>query len=152
MPFEPGNQLAAKRRIFEGAIKRALAQDNADRLRRACERLLDSAADGETWTERMAALTFLAERLDGKVLAMPADVGDGALQITWIMHGSAPTTIEHASQAPALEASSVPGPIPRIGEEAPGHAELVESGGVGGGGVTPTHTVVTPVPSDSGGA
>jgi hypothetical protein len=47
--------------MFEGALKRAIAQDDGARLRAAAETLLTKAADGEPW-----ALQMLADRLDGK--------------------------------------------------------------------------------------
>lgn len=56
-----GNQNAAKSRLFEGALKRAIAQDDGKRLRAAAEQLLNKAAEGEPW-----AIQHLADRLDGK--------------------------------------------------------------------------------------
>ncbi len=61
MPFEPGNKASAKGRLFEGALKRAVAQGNGEKLRAAAEKLLDEAAAGKGW-----AIALLADRLDGK--------------------------------------------------------------------------------------
>lgn len=61
MAFQKGNQLAAKSRLFDGALKRAIAQDDGKRLRDAAEKLLTLAAEGEAW-----AIRELADRLDGK--------------------------------------------------------------------------------------
>lgn len=61
MAFEKGNKLAAKSKLFDGALKRAIAQDDGERLRAAAEKLLDLAAAGEPW-----AINALADRLDGK--------------------------------------------------------------------------------------
>jgi hypothetical protein len=61
MPFEKGNKLGAKGRLFDGALKRAIAQDDGKRLRDAAEKLLSKAAEGEPW-----AIRELADRLDGK--------------------------------------------------------------------------------------
>lgn len=61
MAFEKGNQLGAKSRLFDGALKRAIAQDDGKRLRDAAEKLLTLAAEGEAW-----AIRELADRLDGK--------------------------------------------------------------------------------------
>lgn len=61
MAFEPGNKHAAKSRMFDAALKRAIAQDDGERLRKAAEKLLDLAAEGQAW-----AITQLADRLDGK--------------------------------------------------------------------------------------
>jgi hypothetical protein len=56
-----GNKNAAKSRLFEQALHRAIAQDSGERIRRAAENLLDKAAEGEIW-----AVQMLADRLDGK--------------------------------------------------------------------------------------
>ena len=65
MPFEPGqsgNPSGAKtEHKFKAALLRAIAQDNAERLRAAAEKLLDFAAAGEGW-----AIKELADRLDGR--------------------------------------------------------------------------------------
>ena len=61
MAFQPGHKHGAKSRLFDGALRRAIAQDDADRLRQAAEKLLDEAAAGKPW-----ALMQLADRLDGK--------------------------------------------------------------------------------------
>ncbi len=61
MAFEKGNQLAVKSKLFDGALRRAIAQDDGKRLRQAAEALLDAAAAGEPW-----AIDKLADRLDGK--------------------------------------------------------------------------------------
>jgi hypothetical protein len=61
MAFTKGNQLGAKSRLFDGALKRAIAQDDGQRLRLAAEKLLDLASTGEAW-----AIKELADRLDGK--------------------------------------------------------------------------------------
>lgn len=65
MPWQPGksgnpNGTAGPKR-FHAALERALAQDDSKRLREAIEKMLDAAAEGQQW-----AITFLAERLDGK--------------------------------------------------------------------------------------
>jgi hypothetical protein len=56
-----GNKNAAKSRMFEQALHRAIAQDDGKRVRQAAENVLDKAADGEIW-----AIQMLADRLDGK--------------------------------------------------------------------------------------
>ena len=56
-----GNQNAAKSRAFYGALSRAIAQDDGQRLRDAAEKLLSLAAQGEGW-----AIKELGDRLDGK--------------------------------------------------------------------------------------
>ena len=61
MAFEKGNRLAAKAKLFDQALKRAIAQDDGQRLRQAAETLLTLAASGESW-----AVRELADRLDGR--------------------------------------------------------------------------------------
>lgn len=61
MPFQKGNTLAAKSKVFDQALRRAIAQDDGKRVRAAAEQLLDQAAAGEQW-----AIQHLADRLDGK--------------------------------------------------------------------------------------
>ncbi len=61
MAFEKGNQHGAKAKMFDAALRRAIAQDDGKRLRQAAEQLLTLAAEGEQW-----AIGMLADRLDGK--------------------------------------------------------------------------------------
>jgi hypothetical protein len=61
MSYEPDKAHGQKARLFYGALKRAVAQDDADRLRKTAETLLDLAAQGEPW-----AVKELADRLDGR--------------------------------------------------------------------------------------
>jgi hypothetical protein len=61
MAFENGNKHGAKARLFDSALKRAIAQDDGARLRKAAETLLTLASEGERW-----AVEMLADRLDGK--------------------------------------------------------------------------------------
>ena len=56
-----GNTNGAKSRAFYGALSRAIAQDDGERLRRAAEKMLDLAAEGEAW-----AVKELRDTLDGK--------------------------------------------------------------------------------------
>lgn len=67
MAFAIGHEYSKRSRQIEANLKRLVAQDKYKKLDRACERLLESAAEGETWQERMAAFNVLADRLDGKV-------------------------------------------------------------------------------------
>ena len=58
---QPGNQNAVKGKLWNDALRRAIAQDDKNRIRSAVEKLLTLAADGEPW-----AIKELADRLDGK--------------------------------------------------------------------------------------
>lgn len=55
----PGGRKDEKK--FSAALDRAIAQDDGERLRKAAEKLLTLASDGEAW-----AVKELADRLDGK--------------------------------------------------------------------------------------
>lgn len=65
MPFKPGqsgNPLGTpKLKPFLDAVNRAIAQDDAKRLRAAAEKLLTLASEGTQW-----AVEMLADRLDGR--------------------------------------------------------------------------------------
>jgi hypothetical protein len=65
MAFQRGNTHGAKSKLFEGALRRAIAQDDGTRLRAAAEQLLTQASEGEAW-----AINMLADRLDGKPAQM----------------------------------------------------------------------------------
>lgn len=56
-----GNQNALKGKMWNDALRRAIAQDDGKRVRGAVEKLLDFANEGEQW-----AIKELADRLDGK--------------------------------------------------------------------------------------
>ena len=57
---QPGNQNAAKGKMFEGALKRALARNDGS-LNRIADKLVQEAEAGEQW-----AVQMVADRLDGK--------------------------------------------------------------------------------------
>ncbi len=61
MPFELGNELGKKPKLFDAALRRAIKQEDGKRIREAAEQLLTLAAQGEQW-----AIKELADRLDGK--------------------------------------------------------------------------------------
>ena len=65
MPFQPGvsgNPSGRQaNKPFAEALKRAIAQNDAKKLRAIAEKLLEKAAEGEGW-----AIKELADRLDGK--------------------------------------------------------------------------------------
>ena len=83
MPFEkgqsgnPGGKPQNKQ--FWDAIQRAIAQDKSERLRNAAEKLLDKAAEGESW-----AINALADRLDGKPAQALTNAEGGPVAIVFM--------------------------------------------------------------------
>jgi len=71
MPFQPGNKLGTKHGIWRAALDRAIAQEDGKRLRAAAEKLLDEAANGESW-----AVKELGDRLDGRPAQAITVAGD----------------------------------------------------------------------------
>lgn len=61
MAAPEGNQNAAKGKVWNDALRKAIVQDDGKRVRAAIDSLLTQAADGEQW-----AIKELADRLDGK--------------------------------------------------------------------------------------
>jgi hypothetical protein len=61
MPFEKGNKLGARPRIFDEELRKAIAQDDRKKVRRCVVKMMTLAAKGEPWATRE-----LADRLDGK--------------------------------------------------------------------------------------
>ena len=70
-----GNQNAAKSRVFSDALRRAIAQDDGERLRAAAEKMLDLAANGEAW-----AVREVFDRLEGKPPQALTGDGGGPLE------------------------------------------------------------------------
>jgi hypothetical protein len=56
-----GNKNGQKARVVYGALMRAIAQDDYQRLRDGIEKVLEMAAAGERW-----ALEFIRDTADGK--------------------------------------------------------------------------------------
>ena len=77
-PGESGNPTGkARGKQFLDALNRSIAQEDGKRLRKSAEKLLDLAAEGESW-----AVQMLADRLDGKaqqIIAGPGDKGEHTL-------------------------------------------------------------------------
>lgn len=77
-----GNKNAARdNRVITNALNRAVVQ-NPDKLRDACEKVIDEAAGGN-----LAAFTFIADRLEGR----PA-------QTTVLEGGDKPVSIEQIAR------------------------------------------------------
>jgi len=74
-PLGNKNAVGGNERLWDAAVRRAIAQDDANRLRAAAEMLLTLAANGEQW-----AIKELGDRLDGK--AAQAVIMSGELKVT----------------------------------------------------------------------
>lgn len=79
--FEPGNTLGAKSRQVEAMIRSVLQTDDRGRLRRAIEKTLDKAADGD-----LPSLDWLTNRIDGKI---KGDDGEKSQLIQVVINGYA---------------------------------------------------------------
>jgi hypothetical protein len=93
--FMPG-YFSEQRKVLESTLRRAVAQDKAERLRNACERLLDMAANAEDDRVAMAAFSIIADRLDGKAVARietsegaPRDLGLAEIVALVLQHRKA---------------------------------------------------------------
>ena len=83
MPAPVGNQNAKKAKIFEGAMRRALAVDDWKRLNDGCEKVANAFAAGEPW-----AAQFVADRVDGKAAQQILGAGDDGEHTLKIIHES----------------------------------------------------------------
>jgi len=66
--FLPGSPYSGQRKTLESALRRTVSQ-SPERLRAACERLLDIAASDPEPRNSIAAFSLIADRLDGKAVA-----------------------------------------------------------------------------------
>ena len=105
MPFEIGNQWARSRRLLEDTLRRA-AHRSRDQLDRACERLIESASDGATWQERLAAFEIIASRLDGKPRQTLEVTGDQPRELALADVVHAVLAARSASATDAIEVSA----------------------------------------------
>ena len=69
---QPGNQNAVKGKLISDAIRKALVQNDAKKLRAGVERLTDAFADGEPW-----AVKEVLDRMEGKP-SQAVDIGGQA--------------------------------------------------------------------------
>ena len=103
-PGQSGNPAGpAARRRFLGAVERAIATDNARRLRACAETLLDRAAEGEPW-----AVVVLRDTLDGKPRQQVDVSGDGS-----------PMLIQVLRLAQDQDGAVIPGHAVAVAEPAP---------------------------------
>lgn len=69
MPFEVGNRYGRNVQIVTQALTRAVMADDAKLLRKACDRALKAASEGD-----LQALAWIADRIDGKAIARSESV------------------------------------------------------------------------------
>ena len=65
MGFPIGNQYAVSRRTVENELRKVVHR-RPERLRSALERVLEDACDSPSDSHRMACISFIADRLDGR--------------------------------------------------------------------------------------
>jgi len=103
MPFQKGNSVAAKDKLFARTLKRALDQENGVKLRQCAEKVIELAVQGERW-----ACEMLRDTLDGRpATSLVATDDEGrSLTIGLIAFGS-----EAGSDTPAqLHTKGLPAP------------------------------------------
>lgn len=89
---QPGNTNGGTGALYKpwrSALDRAIAQDNAKRVRKAAEKLLDLAAEGEQW-----AVKELGDRLDGKAVQQVMGSGENGehvfrVEAPWVAQAAA---------------------------------------------------------------
>jgi hypothetical protein len=111
MAFEAGNRYGRMGAVVTDALRRAVMSDDQKLLRRAVQRCLTQAANGS-----LPHLTWIADRLDGRVLPQLPDAGDGTLVVSWVMQAAAPQQAEAIEHAPH-PANTVLGTIRAIDAE-----------------------------------
>lgn len=79
MPFEKGNQEAAKGRKVEKMLERILVQEDDKRLRQGLEVVMDLVAKGDKW-----AIEFITDRLDGKPKTTNDMNHSGTINAGWL--------------------------------------------------------------------
>lgn len=78
MAAPEGNENSSvNNRLWANTIRRAIAQSDAERLRRIAEKLLTEAEEGKPW-----AIRELGDRLDGKAPQAITGFDGGPVQIT----------------------------------------------------------------------
>lgn len=74
-----GNKNATKENRLVGDMLRRIAKQNPEKLRKACEKVLDKAIEGD-----VSAFKEFADRLDGKSVQPVSGTGeDGAFIFQW---------------------------------------------------------------------
>lgn len=84
MAAAPGNKNAAKGRLFEGVIKRALLADDGAKLRKIAEMIIEKAEAGD-----MMAARELLDRVDGKPKQQVELSGDAENPLHIFTHAAA---------------------------------------------------------------
>ena len=109
MAFEPGNQLAKQHKAIRGVLHKLCVQEDWQRVHKMLHSILDKAAEGD-----MAAATFVADRLDGRVAIEDSEGRQlpdiGLIRLVVVRHEdvNAPYTIEHGTQdAPMLVSANI---------------------------------------------
>jgi hypothetical protein len=111
MAFTQGNKLASKSRIFEQTVKRALAADDYQKLRRIVDNVVALAEEGERW-----AVEMLRDTLDGRPAQqlVAQDEQGRELSIGLIAYATAPARPDDTAQVYTQDVSTPGITGPRI--------------------------------------
>ena len=113
MGFQVGNQYGTARRVVEGELRKVVHR-RPDRLRSALERVLEDACDSPSDSHRMACISFIADRLDGRArqaVDITTSTDARALDLSQVVQAvlaarSASSEDAHIVQSPVLEQSA----------------------------------------------
>jgi len=126
MGFPIGNQYAVSRRTVENELRKVVHR-KPERLRSALERVLEDACDSPSDSHRMACISFIADRLDGRArqaVDITTSTDARALDLSQVVQAvlaarSASSEDAHIVQSPVLSDSSEPVESVESAESAP---------------------------------
>lgn len=110
-PGQSGNPSGTQRpKVVQAAIRRAVADEDGQKLRRIADKVVQLAQDGERW-----AVEFVRDTLDGKPaqnIELDSEAGPVAIAILSYSQPAIPESIDgqaiRSSPAPQLPAETLP--------------------------------------------
>jgi hypothetical protein len=103
MPFQKGNKLAAKDKLFARTLKRALDDEDGVKLRKCAEKVIELAVEGERW-----ACEMLRDTLDGRPATNLIATDDEGRELTVGLVAFGPTA--GSDPPPQLPPEELPAP------------------------------------------
>ena len=116
VPFPVGNTYATARRTVENELRKCVHREPA-KLRRALDRCLDDAGEHDNPVHRLACLTFIADRLDGRARQSLDITGDGAqreLSLADVVQAVLAARASSASDAQVLDSAALSSAAPAL--------------------------------------